>query len=77
MVGRDPGLLAAGPAGHGFDVGGVDLAPVLVAEEVLEEDLHGVGEAGHVESAGQGVESVDLEAPVADGDRGAGGEAVG
>ncbi len=74
---RHPGLLTAGPARHGFDVRGVDLAPVFVTEEVLEQDLHGIGQAGDVESTGQGVESVYLEAPVADGDRGAGGEAVG
>ncbi len=77
VVGCNPCLLAARPAGHGFDVGGVDLASVFVAEEVLEQNLHGVGQAGDVEPAGQGVESVHLEAPVADGDRGAGGEAVG
>ena len=39
----------------------MDLAAVLVPEEVLEEDLHGVGQAGDVESTGQGVESVYLE----------------
>ncbi len=36
-----------------------------------------VGKAGDVEARRQGVEPVDLEAPVTDGERGAGGEAVG
>ena len=74
--GRNAGLLASGPSRHGFDVGRVDLASVFVAEQVLEEHLHGVGQAGDVEPAGQCVEPVHLVGPVTDGDRGAGGEAV-
>ena len=77
VVDAAPGLLARGPAGHRLDVGGVDVAPVLVAEEVLEDDLHRVGQPGDVEPTGEGVEAVDGEAPVADGEGGAGGEAVG
>ncbi len=61
VVDGDPSLLASGPAGHGLDVGGVDLASVLVAEEVLEEDLHRIGQPGDVEAAGEGVESVHLK----------------
>ncbi len=74
---RPPSLLASDPVRHRLDVGGMDLAPVLVTKEVLEKDLHGIGQAGDVETAGQGVEPVHLESLVADGDRGAGGEAVG
>ena len=58
-----PGARVARPTGHGLDVGGVDLAPVLVAEQVLEQDLHGVGQPGDVEPVGEGVEPVDLEVP--------------
>ena len=74
---RHPSLLARDPVRHRLDVGGMDLAAVLVTKEVLEKDLHGIGQAGDVETTGQGVEPVHLESLVADGDRGAGGEAVG
>jgi len=71
-----PGLdraLGVAEAGDRFDVRGADLHPVFVAEEVLEEDLHGVGEPVR---SGDGGEPEDLEPPVADVERGTGAEAV-
>ena len=48
------------PAGHRLDVGGRDGDPVLVAEEVLQDDLDGVGQSGDVEAVGEGVDPEDL-----------------
>ena len=45
---------------------------VLVAEQVLQDDLDRVGEPGHVEAVGQGVDPVDLVGGVADGQVGRG-----
>ena len=50
------------PAGHRLDVGAVDGQAVLVAEQVLQHDLDRVGQAGHVEPVGQGVDPEDLVA---------------
>ena len=65
------------PARHGHDVGRPDGRPVLVAEQVLQQHLDGVGESGDVEAVGQGVDPVDLVGGVADGQRSAGAEGVG
>ncbi|MDQ1132351.1 hypothetical protein QE386_000946 [Pseudoxanthomonas winnipegensis] len=38
------------PLGHRLDVLGRDADPVLAAQQVLQQDLHGVGQAGDVEA---------------------------
>ena len=48
-----------------------------MAEEVLEDHLHRVGEPGDVEPVGQGVDPVDLVGGVADREVAAGAEGVG
>ena len=65
------------PSGHRLDVGRSDRQPVLVAEQVLEHDLDRIGEPGHVEPVGQGVDPVDLVVGVADGEGGPCAEGVG
>ncbi len=70
-------LGVASPVGHRFDVRGVDGDVVLVAEQVLEDDLHRIGEPGDVVPVGQGIDPEDLVGPVADGEVGPGAEAVG
>ena len=68
--GRERDLLrrlgAVVPGGERLDVGGADADPVLVAEQVLEQDLQGERQAGDVELRLQRVEPVDLERAVAD-----------
>ena len=54
------------PGGERLDVGGADADPVLVAEQVLEQDLQRERQAGDVELRLQRVEPVDLERAVAD-----------
>src|SRR5690606_13759221 len=56
------------PVRHGLDVPGLHAHPVLVAEQVLQQDLHREGQAGDVEAlaklrqAGIGIGlAVDLE----------------
>ena len=74
LVGGVAGALAVAlgigaPAGHGHDVVGRDVRAVLVAQQVLEEDLDGVGQAVDVVAVGErrrrDVE--DLVGAVADG----------
>ena len=55
------------PCRHGLDVGRSYGQPVLVAEQVLQHHLDGVGEPGHVEAVGQRLDPVDLVGGVADG----------
>ena len=54
------------PGGERLDVGGADADAVLVAEQVLEQDLQRERQAGDVELRLQRVEPVDLERAVAD-----------
>ena len=84
LVGGVAGALAVAlgvgaPAGHGHDVVGRDVRAVLVAQQVLEEDLDGVGQAVDVVALGQrrrrDVE--DLVGAVADGQVRPGAEGVG
>ena len=51
-----PGVCAAGAggAGHGLDVGCVDVHPVLVAQQVLQKDLQAERQALHVEARRRG-----------------------
>ena len=49
------------PVGKGLDVGLGHRGAVLVAEEVLEEDLHGEGKAVNVGDRVESVEPEDLE----------------
>ena len=74
----EPVALGVGaPGGHRLDVGGADGHAVLVAQQVLQHDLDRVGEPGHVEPVGQGVDPVDLVGGVTDGEVAAGTEGVG
>jgi hypothetical protein len=54
------------PGREGLDVLAADGHAVLVAQEVLEEDLEREREPGDVELRLQRVEAEDLEGPVAD-----------
>ena len=60
------GLGVASPCRHRRHVGRRHPQPVLVAQEVLEQHLDAVGQAGHVVAGGQrlGAEAEDLERPV-------------
>ena len=56
----------------------VTVAAVFAPQQVLEQDLEGVGQAGDRQAAPlQGVEAEDLEAPAGRGEGGAAAEAVG
>ena len=70
-------LRVPAPVGHCLDVAGMDGQTVLVAEQVLQEDLDRVGEPADGKTVGQRVDAVDLVAPVAHGEVGSGAEAVG
>jgi hypothetical protein len=59
-------LTGGGVTGEGLDVGGADVEAVLVAEEVLEEELERVRNPGEVGQRGEGIEAVDVEALGAD-----------
>ena len=65
------------PAGDGLDVGGRDGQAVLVAQQVLQDDLDGVGQAGDVEPVGEGLDPEDLVGAVPDRQVAAGTEGVG
>ncbi len=65
------------PCRDGLDVGGRHGVPVLAAEEVLEQDPQGVGQARDVEAALQRVEAEDLVVGAPDREGGAGAEGVG
>ena len=78
LGGGAAGLGQPGPAGDGLDVGGMDLVPVLVAQQVLEQHLDAVGQPGHVVGVeARGVEAEDLEGATADVEGGAGLEGIG
>ena len=66
------------PAGHGHDVVGGDVRAVLVAQQVLEEDLDGVGKPIDVVPLGQHgrLDVEDLVGAVADCKTAAGAEGV-
>ena len=64
------------PAGERLDVGPGDVLPVLVPEEVLEQDLQREREAADAMGVLERVEAVDDERVVADAQGPAGGEAV-
>ena len=65
------------PAGHGLDVRGRNAAAVLPPEQVLQQDLQGVGQALHRQAGGaQGRQVGDPEGPVRDGHRSDRAEAV-
>ena len=56
--------LAGIPAGQPFHVGGSHRASVLPAQQIFEQDLERVGQAGDREpTALEGVEAEDLEGP--------------
>ena len=64
--------LAKGLRVDGLDVGGADLDPVLVAQQVLEQDLDGVGQSVRPEGVqGLARERVVGQGAVADAQRGA------
>ena len=84
LVGGVAGALAVAlgvgaPARDGDDVVGRDVRAVLVAQQVLEEDLDGVGQPVDVVALGQrrGLDVEDLVGAVADGQVGPGAEGVG
>ncbi len=56
----DAGLGVRVPAGDRLDVGGGDRGAVLEPQDVLEQDLDRVGQAGDVEAVGERVEAEDL-----------------
>ena len=67
------------PGGHGHDVVGRDVRAVLVPEQVLEDHLDGVREAGDVVAVGErrGHDVEDLVGAAADGQVRPGAEGVG
>ena len=65
------------PGGHRLDVGCGDGQAVLVAQQVLQDDLDGVRQAGHVEAVGEGPDPEDLVGGVADRQVATGTEGVG
>ena len=67
------------PGGHGHDVVGRDVGTVLVAQQVLEDDLDGVGEALDVVAVGERrrLDVEDLVGALADGQLCPGAEGVG
>ena len=69
-------LVRRHPARERLDVVAGDDLPVLVAQQVLEQDLEREREPRDVELRLQRVEPEDLVGPVADRERGAGVEAV-
>ena len=68
----------ARPARHELDVGGLHRAPVLVAQQVLEQHADGIGQAGNGAQAGllEWGERVDLVVAIVQAQGGAGGEGV-
>ena len=64
-------------AGEGFDVGLGGVGAVFVAEQVLQQDFVGVGQAGQIELAGQRLQAEVLVIAPADIKRGAGIETIG
>ncbi len=84
LVGGVPGPLPVSlgvlaPGGHGDDVVGRHMGAVLVAQQVLEDDLDGVRQAVDVVALGQcgRLDVEDLVAAVADGQIRPGAEGVG
>ena len=79
-AGREGDLLArlrlGVPAGERLDVGGVDRAVALGAQQVLEQDLQREGQPRDVEALLQGVEAEDLIAAAAGLERVLGAKAV-
>ena len=71
------GFVGGVPGGQRLDVPGADRFPVLVAQQVLEQDLQREGQPRDIEPGLKSVEPVDLVLPVADAQRGAGVKAVG
>jgi hypothetical protein len=65
------------PRGHRLDVGCGDRQAVLVAKEVLQDDLDGVRQSGHVEAIGEDPDPEDLVGGVADRQVATGTEGVG
>ncbi len=65
------------PGGHGLDVLWADrLPPILVAEQVLQQDLHRVGQVRDVEALAQPGQAAVRVGLVADGELAAGGERI-
>jgi hypothetical protein len=65
------------PAGDGLDVGRRDGQTVLVAQQVLQDDLDRIRQQGHVEPVGEGPDAEDLVGGVADQEVATGTEGVG
>ena len=72
----DAGLGVRVPAGDRLDVGGGDRGAVLEPQDVLEQDLDRVGQAGDVEAVGERVEAEDLVGATADVEGRTGAEGV-
>ena len=72
-----PGRVRAGrPFRQGLNIGSSHGPTVLVAQEVLEQDLDAVGQPADVPDTFQSRESADLVGPVCNRHRGPGAEAV-
>ncbi len=64
------------PSGQGLDVLGPDRFPVLVAEQVLQQELERERQPGHVVGVLERIQPEDLQRAVPDGQGGLGVEAV-